>query len=62
MALSLGDHRLDFRSLGHVGPVVEGSDAEFLLDFGALGLNRRLVAEAVDDDVRALPSEGAGDR
>ena len=62
LALSVGDHRLDFGAVGHVGPVVESLDPELLLDFDALGLDRRLVAEPVDDDVRALLGEGAGDR
>ena len=62
LALGVGDHGRDLRPLCHVGSVVESLDPEFLLDLGALGLDRRLVAEPVDDDVRPLFGEGAGDR
>ncbi len=62
LALGVGDHGRDLRPLRHVGRVVESLDPEFLLDLGALGLDRRLVAEPVDDDVRSLLGEGAGDR
>ena len=62
LGFGVGDHRLDLGAFGHVGAVVESLDPELLLDFGALGLDRRLVAEAVDDDIRALLGEGAGDR
>ena len=62
LGFGVGDHRLDFGALGHVGRVVESLDPELLLDFDALGLDRRLVAEAVDDDIRAFLGERAGDR
>ena len=62
LGFGVGDHRLDLGALGHVGRVVESLDPELLLDFGPLGLDRRLVAEPVDDDIRALLGEGAGDR
>ena len=62
LGFRVGDHHLDLGAVGHVGAMVEGLDPEFPLDFGPLGLDRRLVAEAVDHDIRALLGQGAGDR
>ena len=55
------DHRGDLGGLGHVGRRVERLDAEFLLDAGALLLDRGGVAEAVDHDVGAVLGERPGD-
>ena len=52
----------DFGGLGHVGARVDRLHAELFLDAGALLLDRRLVAEAVDGEVAAFAGEGARDR
>ena len=59
--LRVGDHGGDLGALGHVGAGVDRLDAEILFDAAALLLDRRGVAEAVDDDVGAFLGEGAGD-
>jgi hypothetical protein len=59
--LRIGDHGGDLGALGHVGARIERLDPEFGLDAGALLLDRRGLAKAVDDDVGALLGEGPGD-
>ena len=41
--------------------VIDRLDAEILLDAGALGLDRRRVAKAVDHDIGAFGGEGKRD-
>jgi hypothetical protein len=51
----------DLVGLRHVRARVKGPDPELALDPGALPLDRVRLAEAVQDDVGALPGERAGD-
>ena len=54
------EHRFDFVGLGQVGTIIGGLAAVQHLQRRAFGFDRRLFAEAVDDDVRALGGERLG--
>jgi hypothetical protein len=53
-------HRFDLVDLGEVRAVVERLDAVVALEARALLFDRVGIAEAVDDDVRALGGERPG--
>ena len=61
LALRIGDHRGDLGRLRHIGAVVERFDPEIFFDIGPLGLDRRRIAHAVNDDIDAFLGERAGD-
>ena len=57
----LAHHRFDRVLLRQVGAIVADRGAVLVLDLRAQRLDLRGVAEAVENHVRALPREGAGD-
>ncbi len=59
-ALGIGDHVGDLVRRGHVRPVIADAHAELLGELGPLLLDGDRVAQAVDDDIRALSGQGPG--
>jgi hypothetical protein len=61
LLFGLRDHRRDLGRLGHVGGGKGRLHAEFFFDARARLLDFAGIAEAVEDDMRALARQCAGD-